>query len=129
MSVSEIAKRGSDFKIHRVKYNINMRSNILNSSGLEIITIGKSSKNRERRRKPCTKRSLYAPGIAKRRKAKISEIPTPRGTPRANLRGGAMLLGSAESANWIRSLLITWIAPRNISASPVRCSTLRTPSD
>ncbi|KAD3641274.1 hypothetical protein E3N88_30498 [Mikania micrantha] len=36
-------------------------------TGLEIITTGKSSKNRERRRKPCAKRSSYAPGIAKRR--------------------------------------------------------------
>ncbi|KAD3640134.1 hypothetical protein E3N88_29357 [Mikania micrantha] len=32
---------------------------------LEIIIIGKSSKNREHRRKPCVKRSSYAPGIAK----------------------------------------------------------------
>ncbi|KAD2393888.1 hypothetical protein E3N88_40865 [Mikania micrantha] len=55
---------------------------LLNSTAvwsLEIINIGKSSKNRERRRKSCAKRSSYAPGIAKRRKSKISEFPTPRG--------------------------------------------------
>ncbi|KAD7477488.1 hypothetical protein E3N88_00624 [Mikania micrantha] len=49
---------------------------------LEIITIGKSSKNRERRRKPCAKRSSYTPGIAKRRfSRKMDENPLGRYAP------------------------------------------------
>ncbi|KAD3640932.1 hypothetical protein E3N88_30155 [Mikania micrantha] len=53
--------------------------------GLEIITIGKSSKNHERRRKPCAKRSSYAPGIAKRRKDKNLAAMDPRGNVSASL--------------------------------------------
>ncbi|KAD5318282.1 hypothetical protein E3N88_18228 [Mikania micrantha] len=62
-----------------------------------------SSKNRERRRKPCAKRSSYAPGIAKRRKDKNLAAMDPRGTPQLGVPSQAMRLRSSDREKCLKS--------------------------